>query len=51
MKNGDTVFNDDVFRQFVMPHRRHALPRLRRFVQTLVGWKISNFFLTVSRRW
>ena len=38
-----TVFNGSVFRYFVVPHRRHALPRLRRFVQTLVGWRISEF--------
>jgi GT2 family glycosyltransferase len=38
-----TLFNEDVFRQFVVPHRRHALPRLRRFVRTLVGWRISEF--------
>jgi GT2 family glycosyltransferase len=38
-----TVFNDSVFRHFVVPHRRHALPRLRRVMQTFVGWRISEF--------
>lgn len=36
-------YNDDVFRFFVLKHRRHALPRFREFVRSIIGWRLSEW--------
>jgi len=38
-----TVFSDSISRGFVARHRRLVWPRLRRVMQTLVGWRVSEF--------
>ena len=38
-----TSFDASIVRFFVVPHRRHAWPRLRRVLQTLLGWTATEF--------
>ena len=44
-KKWGTVFDDRVLREYVVHHRRHALPGLRRAVRALAGWRISEWVL------
>jgi GT2 family glycosyltransferase len=37
-----TVFNDDLQKYFVLPHRRRATPRLRKMALSLIGWNLSE---------
>lgn len=44
-KKWNTVFDDHVFQDFVVWHRRDALPRFRQTVRAVVGWRISEWLL------